>query len=89
MSNDNSVAVVYNQLLQCEQRLFQAKGFLNVLNKAIALDQVRGVADEDDLGYSEVIEHVQALLGTVSQDVETMQGTLYRHDQSAVDLIEE
>ena len=85
MSDENAIAVVYNRLLSCEQRVFQAKGFLSVLNKAVALDQVRGVADEDDLGYSEVIEQVQSLWCEVSQDVEAMQGKLYRHDRSAVD----
>ena len=88
MSDERPITVVYNRLLQCEQRLFQAKGFLSVLNKAIALDEVRGLPDGDERGYSDVIEHVQGLLSQVSQDVEAMQGTLYRHDRSAVDLIE-
>ena len=84
MSDENPVAVAYSQLLCCEQRLFQAKGVLSVLNKAVELDEVRGSAD-DGYGYSEVIDYVQLLLQAVSEDVETAKGRLYRHDPSAID----
>ena len=82
MTHNNPMTALYDRLQQCEQRLFQAEGFLSVLNQAMALKQVRGTADEDERGYSEVIEHVQSLLCEVSQDVETMQGTLYPHGSS-------
>ena len=82
MTNNNPMTALSARLQQCEQRLFQAEGFLQVLNKAISLDQVRGTADENDRGYSEVIEHVQSLLCEVSAEVETMQGAIYPHGSS-------
>ena len=82
MTHNNPMTALSARLQQCEQRLFQAEGFLSVLNQAMALKQMRGTSNEDERGYSEVIEHVQSLLCEVSAEVETMQGAIYPHGSS-------
>ncbi len=54
----------------CKQRLTQARGYLNVLNKAAQLDSQSGSISE---GYAQLIEAVQCLVQETVQDVETMQ----------------
>ena len=64
--NDDSA----RRLEGCKQRLNQAKGYLNVLNKAARLDSQNDSIGE---GYAQLIEAVQCLVQETVQDVEAMQ----------------
>ena len=79
MNNEETICA---QLNGCEDRLFRAKGYLNVLSKAIALDEVRGTSDDSSHGYSEILSAVQAMLLQTLEEVEVMQRTLYHCDSS-------
>ena len=68
------------QLDGCEDRLVRARGYLNVLAKAIALDEVRGRSDGGSHGYSDVLETVEALLVDTLEAVEAVQSRIQRRD---------
>ena len=68
--------MMHARLSTVEVRLFEANGFLNVLNKAVTLDRDNESGDEHH-GYSLLIETVKGTIEGIAEEAENIRGILY------------
>ena len=74
----SAIADIREQLSECETKLYEATGFLNVLNKAVGMDRHFESGDEHH-GYSSVIGVANTIICETARQLEALQGKLYRH----------
>ena len=69
------LSAMSDRLLDCETRLFEANGFLNVMNKALECDYQN---NKEVDGYSSVLETVRGVIGEIVQEFKEIQADFDR-----------
>lgn len=68
-SQDPNIAALQEQLSRFEDRLYEASGFLNVLNKAVSSDRHFESGDEFH-GYNIVVKTAQTIVEETAQEIQ-------------------
>ena len=67
-----AISQVCERLSDCENRIYETKGLLNVMHKAVAFDE-QETSDDNSHGYPALLQVVRDALQEMAQEMESLQ----------------